>query len=299
MASLVKLLQADRIFRQVRQLEPYRSHDMDIFSSALWHLRQEVPLSYLAHELLQLNRRSPQAWCAVGNLFSLKHDHESALKCFKRAIQVDPYFTYAYTLSGHEYISIEDLDKAQSHFRTAIRIDNRHYNAWYGLGIVYFRQEKLDLAEFHFKKAVSINSSSPILTIYMGVVFERKEKYLDALQSYEKAEKLRPEILLYTFRRASALLALDRCDEALLALDDIKDLEPPECNISFLLGKIYKRQGKIAEALRYFTRAQDIYGAKVVAAIKEEIGMPSSLSNISNIMNRFLSTITDIVKRLF
>lgn len=50
---------------------------------------------------------------------------------FKRSIQIDPNFAYAYTLSGHEYVANDDLDKALLSFRTAIRVDSRHYNAWY------------------------------------------------------------------------------------------------------------------------------------------------------------------------
>jgi anaphase-promoting complex subunit 3 len=43
---------------------------------------------------------------------------------------VDPRFTYAYTLCGHEYVCNEDFDKAVACYRYAIRIDERHYNAW-------------------------------------------------------------------------------------------------------------------------------------------------------------------------
>jgi anaphase-promoting complex subunit 3 len=45
---------------------------------------------------------------------------------------VDPSFTYAYTLCGHEYLANGDLEKALSMYRHAIALDDRHYNAWYG-----------------------------------------------------------------------------------------------------------------------------------------------------------------------
>ena len=65
-----------------------------------------------------------------GNCFSLQKEHETAIKFLQRAIQIDPCFTYAYTLLGHEYTITEDYDKAMSAFRNAIRVDSRHYNAW-------------------------------------------------------------------------------------------------------------------------------------------------------------------------
>ena len=71
-----------------------------------------------------------KAWCAAGNCFSLQKEHETAIRYFQRAVQMDPNFAYAYTLLGHEYVLIDELDKALGAFRNAIRIDPRHYNAW-------------------------------------------------------------------------------------------------------------------------------------------------------------------------
>ena len=110
-------------------MEPYRLEDMEIFSTTLWHLRKDTALSALAHELVEFERLSPQAWCAVGNCFSRQQEHDLALKCFQRAIQLDPKFTYAHTLSGHESMANGNFEKAQEHFRNAINTNRRHYNA--------------------------------------------------------------------------------------------------------------------------------------------------------------------------
>ena len=44
--------------------------------------------------------------------------------------QIDPCFTYAHTLYGHELANNEDLDKAVQSFRHSLLHDDRHYNAW-------------------------------------------------------------------------------------------------------------------------------------------------------------------------
>jgi anaphase-promoting complex subunit 3 len=86
----------------------------------------------ISHCLLVTNATGflMQAWCAAGNCFSLQKEHDTAIRYFQRAVQVDPNFAYAYTLLGHEYVLIDELDKALGAFRNAIRIDPRHYNAW-------------------------------------------------------------------------------------------------------------------------------------------------------------------------
>ena len=51
--------------------------------------------------------------------------------------QIDPCFTYAHTLYGHELANNEDLDKAVQSFRHSLLHDDRHYNAWWGIS-TYF-----------------------------------------------------------------------------------------------------------------------------------------------------------------
>ena len=69
-------------------------------STILWHLKREVNLCYLAKRALDFERTSAHACCVVGNCFSLQKEHDTALKFFQRAIQLQPDFAYAYTLSG-------------------------------------------------------------------------------------------------------------------------------------------------------------------------------------------------------
>jgi len=79
---------------------------------------------------MSISRESTQAWISTGNLFSLQRDHDQAMRCFKRATQIDPGCVYAWTLCGYEAIEMEEYERAIAFYRTAIRTDGRHYNAW-------------------------------------------------------------------------------------------------------------------------------------------------------------------------
>jgi anaphase-promoting complex subunit 3 len=103
-------------------------------------------------------------------------------------------------------------------------------------------------------------------------ILERKNSLEEALAEYQRASRLRPDIHMYPFRCASVLLSLNRLEEALAVLNPVKDADPAECNVHFLLGRIYKKMGKKDLAIRAFTMAQDSSGARISAAIKEEIG---------------------------
>ncbi len=113
--------EAARTFAKARAITPLCTEDMDIYSTSVWHLKRDVDLAFLSHELVELDRLSPQTWCAVGNSFSLQRDHPNAIKCFRRATQIDPKFAYAFTLEGYERISIEAYDKAIHAFRRVLQ----------------------------------------------------------------------------------------------------------------------------------------------------------------------------------
>ncbi|KAG4107783.1 TPR-like protein [Neocallimastix lanati (nom. inval.)] len=262
--------EGELFFQKARKLEPYLLDNMEMYSITLWHLKKEVELSYLAHLLTMIDRKAPQTLCSVGNCFSLKQDHDSALKCFKRAIQVDPNFHYAYTLAGHEYLANEDLEKAENYFRQAIRLNVRHYNAWYGLGYLFYRQEKYQLAEFHYRKAQKINQGNPLLTCYIGMVFQKMNKYQEALGMYNLAQEIAKDNPLIRFRKAHLLTIMQRYKEALDQLLYLKDIIQ-ECNVFFLMGKIYAKLGDTQNALLAYTQAQDYLKPKSSNMVKEAI----------------------------
>jgi len=162
--------EAEKCFTRLRKMSPSRLEDMEIYSTVLWHLKNDTELTYLAHELMDSDRLSPEAWCTLGNSFSLHREHDQALKCFKRATQLDPRFSYAFTLQGHEHMANEDYEKALQAYRRSLAADNRHYNGWYGLGKVYEKLGKHDVAEKHYRAAASINPTNGVLVCCMGVV---------------------------------------------------------------------------------------------------------------------------------
>jgi anaphase-promoting complex subunit 3 len=249
---------ADKFFQRVRQIAPSRLEDMEIYSTVLWHLKSDIELAYLAHSLIEIDRLSPQAWCAVGNSFSLQREHEQALRCFKRATQLDPQFAYGFTLQGHEHVANEEFEKALESYRCAISADGRHYNAWYGLGKVYEKMGKWAIAEQHYRTAAKINPTNAVLICCIGMVLEKLKQPDVALQMYTRACNLSPSSALSRFKKARCLMTLSRPQEALAELEILRDVAPEEANVWFLMGRLCKMLGRKGEAVRAFTVALNL-----------------------------------------
>ncbi|KAL4067664.1 TPR-like protein [Scleroderma citrinum] len=268
---------AERAFRAARALEPYRLSDMEVYSTLLWHLQQNVQLSYLAQELMNIDPCSSQAWIATGNLFSLQKERSQALTCFRRAAELDPSCAYAYTLSGHESID-EDVDKAISFFQMALRADPRHYNAWYGLGTCYLRMSKIRLAEYHYRKALEIHPRNAVLLGCVGMTVERRGDKVAAHSLFDQAVRLAPDNALVRYRRAKLLISMKRYKEAIEDLHKLRDSSPEESNVVFQLAKVYRLMGDEAKSAQWLAIARDLSPKsvnklkKLIETVRDEEG---------------------------
>ncbi|KAG0243305.1 anaphase-promoting complex subunit cdc27 [Actinomortierella wolfii] len=249
---------AETYFARARQLEPYIQSDMELYSTCLWHLQKEVALSALSKELKDLNHLSPEAWVALGNAYSLKHDRDQALRCFERATQLDDTFAYAHTLSGHEYVENEEFDKAQAEYRKALGIDPRSFYAWYGLGSIYHKTGKDDLALVHYLEAKKLNPNHSVVLYWVGTIQERLDRLSEAVRSFDEALRVDPTNASARYRRAKVLVDMRRLDEAFQDLEELRQVTPNEPNIYMLQGRIFIQRGQKEKALRHLTWALEL-----------------------------------------
>ena len=137
-------------------------------------------------------------------------------------------------------------------------MDSRHYHGWYGLAKVYQRQGKYDIAEQHYRTASGINPANAVLICSIGIVLEKMKKYQQALAQYTRSSEMAPTSTMARFRKASILVSLDEVDQALTELKILKDLDPDEANIHYLLGQVYKKVGQRGLAIKHYTTAMNL-----------------------------------------
>jgi len=133
---------AEGVYDEIRKRDPYRIDDIDVFSNILYVMEKRTKLSKLAHEFLALDKDRPEVCCLVGELalfglgfamrcdawpspttgnhYSLRSEHEKAVKYFRRAVQLDRTFLSAWTLMGHEFIEMKNSQAAVEAYRRAV-----------------------------------------------------------------------------------------------------------------------------------------------------------------------------------
>lgn len=247
-----------KYFKKLRLLQPTRIKDLETFSTLLWHLHDKTNLTDLSNILMDEFRDKPETWCAVGNLFSLQKDHDEAIRAFDKATKLDPNFVYAYTLQGHEYLSMDSYDTAKTFYRKAISNDLHHYNAYYGMGMCSMKLGEYEQALVYFEKARSINPSNAILICCCGVTMEKLGNQEKALNYYELACQIQPTSSLAKFKRAHLLYSMAKYTQALDAFEELIKIAPEEATVQFILGQLYQIMGRKKDAIKRYTIAMNL-----------------------------------------
>ena len=99
-------------------------------------MQKKFLLHKLAHDYLGVDESRPEVLCligavlqscgelhvdaCIGNYYSAIEDHANAIKYLRRAVQLDRNYSQAWTLIGHEYIHIKNLQAAIEAYRRAL-----------------------------------------------------------------------------------------------------------------------------------------------------------------------------------
>lgn len=118
----------------------------------------------------------------LGCAYLAKRSMLKARAQFKKTIELEPLFSYAYNNLGCVFLLIREYEKAINQLKTAVSLDENYTDAHYNLGHVYFYVQELEKAYEEFKKTLEIDPNYKEAEIY--------------LQRVIKALKYKPEDLL-------------------------------------------------------------------------------------------------------
>lgn len=90
------------------------------------------------------------------------------------------------------------------------------------------------------------------------MVLHSSGKCEEALESLLKAEKLEPTNSLAKYQKANVYFSLQRYQEALELLEQVRDFAPREASVHFLMGKVCKRLHRVNDAILHFTTTLDL-----------------------------------------
>ncbi|KAF5354621.1 hypothetical protein D9756_005339 [Leucocoprinus leucothites] len=217
--------QAEQQFEKILAIDPYRIDDIDIYSNILYVTDNRLKLSRLAHEFLAFEKDRPEICCLVGNHYSLRAEHEKAVKYFRRATQLDRTYLSAWTLMGHEYVEMKNSHAAIEAYRRAVDVNRKDYRAWYGLGQAYELLSMHHYSLYYYQRATALRPYDIRLWQAQGLCYEEIGRRREAIECYKRA-----------------LIPAD----------------PHEISINLKLANLYWSLDDLAEAVAYHRRVVEV-----------------------------------------
>ena len=149
----------------------------------------------------------------IGNAFFSLGEVEEAISAYRRAVQINPDHAKAYNNLGNAFGRQGNLDDAVLEYYRALAIDPDFADAHKNLGRALFQKDQLEKAAEHLKIALSIETAFETHFI-LGIVLKEQGKTEDAVNSFQAAARLKPDIIDTHLELALCYEKLGKADEA-------------------------------------------------------------------------------------
>ena len=176
----------------------------------------------------------------------------AALVWVRQAIALDSNYAAAYaTLARLEVRAQSATDSvpratrlaaAEAAANKAIELDSMLAEGYGALQAVRRNQIRLASAERALERAIALDPTNPRYHEWMVQLHLRMERPSQALEEGKRAVELDRLSPTANAEYAAALIANDRCDDALVRLESVRTLQIPLLRVNGLLGRCYIRK---------------------------------------------------------
>ncbi len=147
---------------------------------------------------VRLRQDSPELWNNLGGLSMEEGNDEAALERFKKALAVDPDFSFALTNAGLAYARLGDAAAAERMYRKALDVDPGDSDTADRLGLLLAKQDRLDEAKALFQKAIEARRDNASAINNLAVLYIRMGRPEEARAALRYGLRVAPrEEMLY------------------------------------------------------------------------------------------------------
>ncbi|MEI0567328.1 tetratricopeptide repeat protein [Brachyspira pulli] len=116
--------------------------------------------------------------------------YEEAIKCFKKAVELEPNNDEAWRWLGNAYLVNSNNDEALEAFLKAIEIDSNKSNNWNSLGLLYQEKKEYEKALETLNKAIQLDKQNYSPLVNISNVYRFMKNYDKAIEYALKASEL-------------------------------------------------------------------------------------------------------------
>ena len=206
------------------------------------------------NKIIEIDQGNVMGYMGLGRNAKAKKEYQSAIDKFSYVTRLSPTYSSGYSFRAATYVEMKKYDEAIDDIITALDIDDDNK-------AFYLMQDVADSAfvQLSMKLKIQANSnpSNSHWPYYLGLVYELKDKYHQALNYYEKSNKI--EIKGITIERiAECYDELGDYNRAIGYIDTAIEMDSTNCDYLLDKANYLDNAGRFKEALSIL----DIYLTK-------------------------------------
>jgi protein O-GlcNAc transferase len=203
---------------------------------------------------IALDPKMAEAHLNLG-LVLMESNPGAAAESFRRAADLQPAESRPRFLAGFAFEHAGKLNESIEQYQGALTLSPKDYEYQFALGRVLLRTGQGADAEEHFRAAIAARGDSAPAHLGLANALLAQKKYAAGTDSLADYLKLNPGDRAAHFDRASALMELDRYDDALTELDRAEAGSAPTAEGLKMRGSIYVQQKKWKDVGEILTQA--------------------------------------------
>lgn len=233
----------------------------------------------------EIDNRDAQALLLEAQTIAGNADYEAAIDIYSQLIEQDANFAQAYFGRGLAYVSgFGNYEAGIADLKQAIILDPNYGEAFAYLGTYQYQNSEYEDVELNLSRAIDLNPNDTQARTVLGEYYLNVGQADKANEQYDALIELMsddpPALYEAWLSKGYAYEALGSADEALIAYETARDINPDNSRAYFLLGNLYAYLANYESALENLDIAlergeadSDLYFVRGIS--NRELGNPS------------------------
>lgn len=204
----------------------------------------------------------PDQWDShynLGNYYLDRRDFKRAVASYETAIKMEPRGVLAMVNEAMAYARMGENQKANDALQRALKIAPDNAAANFNMGLLKAEANDLVAAEKHLRAALKTDPQMAQAAYNLCVILS-KDRLAEAVDFCGRAAELRPDQPRYAYTLAFYQQQKGDLHKASGVLDGLITKYPAYTDAYMLLGGIYEKQGKKAEAMSVYAKGLAVEG---------------------------------------
>lgn len=214
-------VQAAREYEQAAHMEPSEKHIFDWGVELLLHQTFE-PAGEVFKSGVERYPNSSKLWIGLGVAHYSRGRYDEAVNAFSRATDLEPSDPRPYLFLAQVYnISGAQTEGVTERLRRFVELQPKNARALYSYALCLWKgkrgqglPENLAEVESLLKKAAALDPRFPDPHLQLGILYAGRREYPGAIQEYERAIKLKPDLADAHYRLAQACVRVGEKERA-------------------------------------------------------------------------------------